>query len=772
MRISTRLVLLIGVLSAFAVAATLYLVSSVFDVHGQHKKMFETSTAAALAADRADTELKTEVQEWKNTLIRGADPAQRAKYYAAIGEQASKVKEAIDELRRLLPDRNDEIADNLKEFDVTHTAMTNGYQAAFPQYEKILASDGHQAAIAAADLQVKGIDRRPSELAKEISDSLRERVQKQSTALGNSVPWSVGLAISVLALGLVGVFVVATLLGRGISVPIRQLADVSRRVASGKIADEGEAKVEGSGELGTLADSFREVEDYVRHTANAASSISRGDLGVELRVRSEHDVLGLSFRRMQQYIAGIAAGAEQLSKGDLTMRVMPQSEADQLSHNVNHAVEALQQMMKQVQIAGITVTSSSTEIAAGSREQEASVAELAATAKEIAATTTEISATANELMQTMGDVSNVTSSTARSAAQSKLGLESMERTMGQMVESAANITTRLSVLSEKASNISSVVTTIMKVADQTNLLSLNAAIEAEKAGEFGLGFAVVANEVRRLADQTAMASTDIELMVKEMQSAVSAAVMGMDGFAGDNRHGSNDVRQVATQHGSINEAVQELVPRFENVKEGMAAQVSGAAQIAEGVNMVVESSEQSSEALRQNRIAVEQLNEAAEELQMSVGRFRISENGSDNYRNEMDAARRRAHEAGRQAVQQYSTAPATQGRNAALEKIAAARQQAARPVAAQHTQPTHTHVPQPTPQQLAAQQAQARAQQAAQQQQQAHAQQQAQRAQQQQQQQVRPQAPVQPSNGHPPVTPSGRLPQNRPDQLPGDAGRE
>ena len=96
---------------------------------------------------------------------------------------------------------------------------------------------------------------------------------------------------------------------------------------------------------------------------------------------------------------------------------------------------------------------------------------------------------------------------------------------------------KLAVLNEKASNINQVVTTITKVADQTNLLSLNAAIEAEKAGEHGRGFAVVATEIRRLADQTAIASYDIEQLVKEMQSAVSAGVMGMDKFSEEVRRG-------------------------------------------------------------------------------------------------------------------------------------------------------------------------------------------------------------------------------------------
>jgi methyl-accepting chemotaxis protein WspA len=102
-------------------------------------------------------------------------------------------------------------------------------------------------------------------------------------------------------------------------------------------------------------------------------------------------------------------------------------------------------------------------------------------------------------------------------------------------------------LNEKASNINQVVTTITKVADQTNLLSLNAAIEAEKAGEHGRGFVVVATEIRRLADQTAVASYDIEQLVKEMQSAVSSGVMGMDKFSEEVRRGVQEVEQVSGQ---------------------------------------------------------------------------------------------------------------------------------------------------------------------------------------------------------------------------------
>ena len=123
------------------------------------------------------------------------------------------------------------------------------------------------------------------------------------------------------------------------------------------------------------------------------------------------------------------------------------------------------------------------------------------------------------------------------ASTGQKGLSGMDQTMRQLAESTESIGSKLSVISERAANINLVVTTITKVADQTNLLSINAAIEAEKAGEYGLGFLVVAREIRRLADQTAVATLDIERMVKEMQYSVSAGVMEMDKFSEQVRTG-------------------------------------------------------------------------------------------------------------------------------------------------------------------------------------------------------------------------------------------
>ncbi|GEM_PF-763438 len=270
----------------------------------------------------------------------------------------------------------------------------------------------------------------------------------------------------------------------------------------------------------------------------------------------------------------------------------------------------------------IQVNSSATEMAATLKEQQASANEVASTSVEIGSTAKEISATTKDLGRTMSDVASVSEQAAELASGGQAGLSRLEATMKQIMGATASISGKLAILNEKTANINSMVTTINKVADQTNLLSLNAAIEAEKAGEYGQGFAVVATEIRRLADQTAVATYDIEQMVKEMQSAVSAGVMGMDKFAEEVRRGNDEVCGVTVQLVQIIQQVQTLTPRFESVNEGMQMQSTAAGQISDALAQLGDTAQQSAQALRQNSEAIEQLMKAAHGLQAAASQLK------------------------------------------------------------------------------------------------------------------------------------------------------
>jgi methyl-accepting chemotaxis protein WspA len=320
----------------------------------------------------------------------------------------------------------------------------------------------------------------------------------------------------------------------------------------------------------------------------------------------------------------LASSAKHLTLGDLSTRVPIYSddEVGQVSMAFNQIAESFQELISQFQRAGIQLTTSTTQIAATAKEQEATVVEQEATTKQIAATAREISSTAKDFAKTMNEVSNTAEQTSVLATQGKAGLNQMESIMRQMVEASANIASKLAVLNEKASTITSVITTISKVADQTNLLSLNASIEAEKAGEHGRSFSVIAREIRRLADQTANATLDIEKMVNEMVSAVSAGVMGVDKFTEEIHTGVAQASTVSEQLSKIIEQVQQQTTSFESVNQGMQAQTLGAEQINESINQLSESAQQTTESIRQFHRAIEQLNNAAKEMQGAVAKIK------------------------------------------------------------------------------------------------------------------------------------------------------
>lgn len=285
---------------------------------------------------------------------------------------------------------------------------------------------------------------------------------------------------------------------------------------------------------------------------------------------------------------------------------------------------SIDSLIGKVQQSGIQVTTLATEIAASAQHLQATVSEQAASTREVTATSREISATSNDLARTMDEVGDAVGETALTAERGREVIRSNGEVMDTLLRATASISAKLSIISEKANKISTVGTTINKISDQTNLLSLNAAIEAEKAGEYGKGFSVVAREISRLADQTAIATQDIADMVRGMQSSVSAGVMEMDKFAEEVRRGVGEVAALGDQLERIIDHVRSLAPRFDTVKEGMHAQDQGARQISEAIGQLSVAADQTKDSLIEFKQATERANTAIRDLQKEVSRFRIS----------------------------------------------------------------------------------------------------------------------------------------------------
>nr|WP_222933455.1 methyl-accepting chemotaxis protein [Pseudomonas sp. WS 5414] len=385
--------------------------------------------------------------------------------------------------------------------------------------------------------------------------------------------------------------------------------------------------IKGRIKLNELISFNKRIADSATHAIDDAVAAAKVGMGVSLLVAIF--VAGLCglllMRAIMAPMNRIVSILEIMRTGDLSGRLNLErkDEFGAVETGFNDMMTELTALVSQAQRSSVQVTTSVTEIAATSKQQQATATETAATTTEIGATSREIAATSRDLVRTMTEVSSAADQASVLAGSGQQGLARMEDTMHSVMGAADLVNAKLAILNEKAGNINQVVVTIVKVADQTNLLSLNAAIEAEKAGEYGRGFAVVATEVRRLADQTAVATYDIEQMVREIQSAVSAGVMGMDKFSEEVRRGMAEVQQVGEQLSQIIHQVQALAPRVLMVNEGMQAQATGAEQINHALVQLGDASSQTVESLRQASFAIDELSQVAVGLRSGVSRFKV-----------------------------------------------------------------------------------------------------------------------------------------------------
>ena len=338
-------------------------------------------------------------------------------------------------------------------------------------------------------------------------------------------------------------------------------------------------------------------------------------------------------RKATRIAAAIADGHLKDARESLLMGNLPghekgeektKDEVSLLFQAMKRMIQNLDSLIGQVGRSSDQVSSSAARIADSVHQLEATVAEQAASTSEVSTTSKEISSTVTGLAQTMGRLTETASEAAQLATQGVTSLSDINATMKTLLEATVEVSGRLEILRTKTGNINQVITAITKVANQTNLLSLNAAIEAEKAGEYGPGFAVVAREVRRLADQTAIATLEIEAVISEMQTAVREGVAGIETYTEQTRSSSESIARISTDLGRVIEYTQQLSPQFETVNQSMQTQSESALQISEAMSQLNDAARQTREFLTAFLSASNQLKSAVDGLEVEVDRFVLS----------------------------------------------------------------------------------------------------------------------------------------------------
>lgn len=281
-------------------------------------------------------------------------------------------------------------------------------------------------------------------------------------------------------------------------------------------------------------------------------------------------------RGMLSRVVRATAVAEEISRGnfrvDASADGASSDETGRLLRSVNRMASKLRAFVLQIRFAAMNIVDSTADIEKSSENYEDCVRDFRDGADAVFSAVRQANETSGALCQTADSLAENAADGAQLAGEGRRRISEMESTIGGFSRSTSAVSRRLAIISERTANINTVVTAISKVAEETNLLSLNASIEAEKAGSYGVGFAVVAREIGRLAEQTATAADDIESIVRDMQNAVESGVSEMDRFAEEIRTGGADIGRLISDMDSLAARMQSIAPQIERLSSGMQTQ--------------------------------------------------------------------------------------------------------------------------------------------------------------------------------------------------------
>jgi methyl-accepting chemotaxis protein len=403
-------------------------------------------------------------------------------------------------------------------------------------------------------------------------------------------------------------FVIA--LGRHVTRRLRAVSSAAEAIAEGDV--DHEILVGGRDEVGRTANALGSMGDHLRTLAQAADRVAAGDLSVEVQPRSGRDRLGAAFAGL---VAELRAAVAQMSRTAASVANASQQVAGS-SSDAGRAIDEIARALG--------------DVAVGAERQVRSVASAQQTTEQVAGATTASARDAHETSCAAAD--------ARGAADA--GAETIVRAseaMSAARDASAEAGRAIRELGAKSQRIGGIVDTITAISEQTNLLALNAAIEAARAGEQGRGFAVVADEVRKLAEESQSAASSIATLVAEIRDETERTVAVVEAGAARGETGAATVAEAREAFARIAASIEVVSERVSQVSSAVDQIAGGAAQVSTDMVEVVTVAEQSSATAQQVSAAAEQtsastqqiaasaheLSRTARELDELVGRFTL-----------------------------------------------------------------------------------------------------------------------------------------------------
>jgi methyl-accepting chemotaxis protein len=367
-------------------------------------------------------------------------------------------------------------------------------------------------------------------------------------------------------------------------------------------------------ELTGISQAFHALIAYFREMANASKRISRGDLTVKIQPKGENDLLGNALYEMNinlhNLIQQVSENASHLRAASKQLAVA----SNQAGQATNQIAATVQQVAKGTsqQSSSINQTADSTEqlsraidsVAKGAQEQAFAVSKASNITSQMSSTIQQVADNAQSGSQSASQAAATAQSGVQSVQDTILGMQAIKVKVGLSAQ-------KVKEMGIRSQQIGVIVETIEDIASQTNLLALNAAIEAARAGEHGKGFAVVADEVRKLAERSASATKEIATLISGIQATIKESVNAMDDSALEVENGV----ERASQSG---EALNNILLAVENVTQQVDEITSAAQRINTASNEMVVAMDSVSAVVEENTAATEEMTASAEEVAQSI----------------------------------------------------------------------------------------------------------------------------------------------------------